>query len=440
MKRYIAFCFIAIWFASCADNKPAAEIPAIDIEANLFNMEEITLDVLSENIEYICLGYSGYNLTLSMFSSLEFNDSLIMATDLTQCLLYKKNGEFYKKIGERGRGPGEYHSVINARFGPEGTIFLQNLYDLMIYNIDGTFVEKRKDFFRFNEHVIASWSIIRDSLIFGKISSSEGNADYKAVLYNINSYKIVRVYNNYIKFNRSAAVYGFEEEHSNIFEFNDRIYFKEFFNDTLFGMTDDLELTPLYCFNFGKYEWPLSNRQKLPNEWDFSNSAHMPNIYMTERYLLLDCDYGNMFPAKRITPNTLTVPSMDKKSSITVPREFNTHYALGLYDLKSGDLVFSEPTSTDNRLFTSGLYNNIDGGPRFYPNAMIGDTMMVMWAEATDLKYHIASDDFKNAVVKYPEKKQKLLELADSLDELDNPVLILVTLNECNGLKSLGGD
>jgi hypothetical protein len=94
----ILFCFIAIWFASCADNKPAAEIPAIDIEANLFNMEEITLDVLSENIEYICLGYSGYNLTLSMFSSLEFNDSLIMATDLTQCLLYKKNGEFYKKM------------------------------------------------------------------------------------------------------------------------------------------------------------------------------------------------------------------------------------------------------------------------------------------------------------------------------------------------------
>ena len=53
MKRYIAFCFIAIWFASCADNKPAAEIPAIDIETNLFNMEEIPLDILSDKIEYI---------------------------------------------------------------------------------------------------------------------------------------------------------------------------------------------------------------------------------------------------------------------------------------------------------------------------------------------------------------------------------------------------
>ncbi len=52
--------------------------------------------------------------------------------------------------------------------------------------------------------------------------------------------------------------------------------------------------------------------------------------------------------------------------------------------------------------------------------------MMVMWAEATDLKYHIASDDFKNAVVKYPEKKQKLLELADNLAETDNPVLMVV--------------
>ena len=435
----ILFCFIAIWFASCADNKPAAEIPAIDIEANLFNMEEITLDVLSENIEYICLGYSGYNLTLSMFSSLEFNDSLIMATDLTQCLLYKKNGEFYKKIGEKGRGPGEYHSVINARFGPEGTIFLQNLYDLMIYNIDGTFVEKRKNIFYVDENVIASWEIIRDSLIFGKISSSTGNADYKALLYDIKSDKVIRGYNNYIKFDRPVAVSSFDERHSNIIEYNDKIYFKEFYNDTLFVMTDELEMVPIYNIDLGEYKSPLSNRQVMPNEADFGKTATVLNVYITDKYLLLDCGYGEMFPAKRINPEVFSVIGMDN-STITVNREFNTAFGLGLYDIKTGELVFSEPTSTDNRLFTSGLYNNIDGGPRFYPNAMIGDTMMVMWAEATDLKYHIASDDFKNAVVKYPEKKQKLLELADSLDELDNPVLILVTLNECNGLKSLGGD
>ncbi len=72
------------------------------------------------------------------------------------------------------------------------------------------------------------------------------------------------------------------------------------------------------------------------------------------------------------------------------------------------------------------IVNDIDGGPRFFPNTVVNDSTMVMWAEATDLKYHIASDDFKNAVVKYPEKKQKLRELADNLAETDNPVLMVI--------------
>lgn len=57
---------------------------------------------------------------------------------------------------------------------------------------------------------------------------------------------------------------------------------------------------------------------------------------------------------------------------------------------------------------------------------MIGDTAMVMWVDVKDLKDHVASDDFKNAVVKYPKKKQKLRELADSLAETDNPVLMVI--------------
>ena len=125
-----------------------------------------------------------------------------------------------------------------------------------------------------------------------------------------------------------------------------------------------------------------------------------------------------------INPEVFSITWFDN-NPITVTREFNTTFALGIYHIRSGNLAFSEPTSTDNPLFTSGLYNDIDGGPRFFPTSMENDSTMGMWVDALDFKNHVASDDFKNNEVKFPEKKLELQELADSLTEFDNPILIL---------------
>jgi len=55
---------------------------------------------------------------------------------------------------------------------------------------------------------------------------------------------------------------------------------------------------------------------------------------------------------------------------------------------------------------------------------------MVMTVSAMDLKNHIASDDFKNNIPVYPQKKAMLEEFANNLSEFDNPVLMFVTLKE----------
>jgi hypothetical protein len=93
-------------------------------------------------------------------------------------------------------------------------------------------------------------------------------------------------------------------------------------------------------------------------------------------------------------------------------------------------LVFCKPTSTDNPLFASGIYNDIDAGPRFFPKKIVNDSTMVMWIDAKQFKDHIASDDFKNNMPKFPEKKKQLEDLANSLTEFDNPVLMLVTFKK----------
>jgi hypothetical protein len=50
--------------------------------------------------------------------------------------------------------------------------------------------------------------------------------------------------------------------------------------------------------------------------------------------------------------------------------------------------------------------------------------------DAMTLKKYVISEDFENALVKDPKKKSELKKLADSLNETDNPVLIIVTPKE----------
>jgi len=49
-------------------------------------------------------------------------------------------------------------------------------------------------------------------------------------------------------------------------------------------------------------------------------------------------------------------------------------------------------------IVATGLFNDIDAGPRFYPKKQVNDSVMAMWIEAKQLKDHVASDDFKKAV------------------------------------------
>jgi hypothetical protein len=77
-------------------------------------------------------------------------------------------------------------------------------------------------------------------------------------------------------------------------------------------------------------------------------------------------------------------------------------------------------------LYTSGLYNDFDAGPRFFPDKQLDDSTMIMIVAAKDLKSHIASEDFKKTFPKFPEKKMELENLSNIISEYDNPVLMFV--------------
>jgi hypothetical protein len=88
------------------------------------------------------------------------------------------------------------------------------------------------------------------------------------------------------------------------------------------------------------------------------------------------------------------------------------------------------PSNIDDQIEPTGLENDIDGGINFMPKYAVNDTLLVGWFEAYHLKMYVASDFFKNSAPKFPEKKKELEKLAASLNENDNPVLMIIKMKK----------
>jgi hypothetical protein len=79
-----------------------------------------------------------------------------------------------------------------------------------------------------------------------------------------------------------------------------------------------------------------------------------------------------------------------------------------------------------------GLINDIDGGPDFFPEWSVNDDstqLFISAKQAFDLKKDLSPGYIEKRVIKSPEKRDKLLDLVNSLEEKDDFVLMFVKLN-----------
>ncbi len=432
MKRIfiIINCLIITFITTlCLKEKTNYIISLVDIGANVHNMKEIYISQFSTNIRYVPLESNIDHLLLWTYNNLsDFSEKYILYSDGKICLLYDNAGRFIRPIGKQGRGPGEYTGI--------GSVFLMNeeiyVHDfftnaLIEYKLDGTFQKRYKSGYTANDkYRLEDAIIINDTLILGNIENTTGQEEYKALIIDKQG-KIIHYYKNYIFFKLEPGFNRAKSPGDAIFyKFENKIYFKEFYNDTLFQIDEQYRLIPIYVFDFGKYKVPVSERGKPWSQKALSSQINLNNVYQTKNFVFLDCGFNKYFPAKRLTPKIIRIPGLKDFT-----QWYNTGAVLGVYDKKTGDLVFSEPTSTDNHLFTSGLYNDIDAGPRFIPDKMINDSTMVMKIRFDFLVEHIESNDFKDNILKYPDRKERLNNFVDSLRTagFDNPVFMFVTFN-----------
>jgi len=414
--------FLLIIFFSCSriSNKNTGDDDSI-IEIDLLSEPGFKVTKLSEiavNTEYIPLQTLEDCLFGPVTQKIINIDNRIYIQNGGKILCFDADGKFLFKIENRGRGPEEYTFISDFDVSFDNkilTILSSSINKLLVYRLaDTSFTFQRSVKLKAPAPYRVSMVPNTDKA-FLAIPPWKGNEPTLSLLINIvgdtihfkpNCYKYKLVGNrNYLASNDML-----------VYSIGNTICFKEEFSDTVFFVdTKDNFFKPRMIFDtHGTLLTPeIRGNPEIPNE----HISFIGSIFETSRYVFFS--YGSK--ETRNSDHPIVNVFFDKRTK--------KKYKL--------DVGFIFETIIDNTVKTpvNKLKDDLSGGPDFTVRIDLWDRYcsggrLFSFMDAMTLKKYVISEDFENALVKDPKKKSELKKLADSLNETDNPVLIIVTPKE----------
>lgn len=311
-------------------------------------------------------------------------------------LCYTRDGKFIREIGSKGQGPKE-HLGIRASALYDNLVAIHSNYNRKIlwYNTDGDFLRAtpvsdnvfKIDILDTSRVVIHLQHGIRIDepgvFIAGVINEKGENIQLKTTN----------------PFYHTGTVSS-----PSMWKFNDSIRVLTCINDTIYSVGKN-KITPAYSINWGKYKISqeafadINLLQKERSQYVFN-----PTFCETNEYILTMFEYS-------------------EKRWVSVYNKQST-----------GISAFSiSPDNVNKYGFVEGggWLNDVDGGfsPTYLNSRMNG--YFVVNVQPRELKAQfLANKQFVQ--VKYPEKQQQLENLINSLDDDENPVIILYKLKKIN--------
>jgi len=74
------------------------------------------------------------------------------------------------------------------------------------------------------------------------------------------------------------------------------------------------------------------------------------------------------------------------------------------------------------------LINDFDAGPNIWPKTVKENSTLIGWKDAIKFRQYVISTDFKTLKPLNSEKKIQLEKLAQSINETDNPIIMLIRI------------
>lgn len=361
-------------------------------DPNFLEEKEINLSEIAEDILYVPIDDSVLLSGVNTINYPKFANDRIYLYDQNQgILIFDRSGKFLKKVGKKGRGPGEYLYGLDFTVDPEsGTVYLNDLKSIIkVYSRSGNFLRSFDlsgyqgsidaiDFF--NKNLFVSFC-----LQYGE------DFKYEWVFLDTLGNVITKKDRSMPIFKSNYLVGG------GTYILGDKLNFWHNFNDTVITFSDDFKVKPNFVLSPGDFRLPKQYvddpMKRLPEYTSFEQ------ILETNRFLILRY---NFYKGK----NSLVLIEKEKYNS------FLSYWSFDDY---------------------RGLINDLDGGVRFQPRWYLsenGREYLIEIKDAIKIKTHVNSEEFNKSNSISPEKKKKLKKIADNLKETDNPVITIVELKK----------
>lgn len=393
MKNLAYFLLICNLF-SCSLTKNS-EKDIISIDPRIFPEVEISLSDIADGVSYIPL--DNQIPIGNIYSYKIINGFVYAAIKDVGVVRFTNTGKLDRHYGKIGRGPGEYIYCLSFAVDENtGMVYVMDhkIDDVEVYTNDGLHVRKIELPVDDEGFGLSDIEFFNSSLVIAQYINM-GRGVYDWIVLDTLGNRVSEKRNPYPVFKGRQGSVG------RLFKYGGDLGYWDSFKDTVFNISTDFDYKTLCLFTAGEHRLPMTTEKYNPPR-DFLHKIGveyiMPILFFETKYFFV---YNYDFKKAR-------------------------HWAL-IYK-NNNDIKLVSVVSEKK-----GIFNNIDVGLDFIPmNYFEIDNKEYLTSiiQPFELKAHVASEAFKNSTPKYPEKKKELEKLANSLDENDNPVLMLVKLKD----------
>lgn len=364
------------------------EVDNYVITPDNFIPRKIKLSEFAQEIAYIPL--SNQNPISHIYTIQSIGDKFCLGINPQQILIFDHQGNFVQKIGKSGRGPSEYqYSFLFTVDNENKQIFVLNKTKILVFSDTGTF-ERDIDISKFNTNFDAITYNNEHLYLFENIKF--GQAKYNWVVIDKQGNELSSKLNTIPKFkSRSAELINM------VFKTNNHFCYWNSLNDSIFDVYPS-KYKSRYQFAQNNYR---VNHENIGDMHLYSKRIFIPKgFWESKQYLFFNYH-------------------MESKSGF------------GLLD-KATQTISCLEQGKDKKDY-KGYINDFDAGPNFVPTNYLtinDEEYLIGSIPAYKLNSHIKSSAFQVVMPEFPNKKKDLEELANSLNENDNPVLMLVKLKD----------